>query len=92
MLEEEKRVIHALRRGVELQDYGSVKGLLALAEKMNLTGEEVKQAQAMRLRIEVSYWRRWRVFFVDFLLYVCTCFVWVGLGWRQFTKSAIACS
>eukprot|EP00904_Undaria_pinnatifida_P002449 jgi/Undpi1/12204/HiC_scaffold_5.g01880.m1 len=52
VLEEEKRVIHALRRGVELQDYGSVKGLLALAEKMNLTGEEVKQAQAMRLRIE----------------------------------------
>lgn len=54
VLEEEKRIIHALRRGVELQDYGSVKGLLAQAEKMNLTGEEVKQAQAMRLRIEVS--------------------------------------
>lgn len=54
VLEEEKRVIHALRRGVELQDYGSVKGLLAQAERMNLTGEEVKQAQAMRLRIEVS--------------------------------------
>ena len=39
---------------MELQDYASVKGLLAQAERMNITGEEVKQAQAMRLRIEVS--------------------------------------
>lgn len=54
VLTEEKRVIHALRRGVEKQDYGTVKGLLAQAEKMGLSGEEVKQAQAMRLRIEVG--------------------------------------
>lgn len=53
MLEEEKRVIHALRRGVELQDYNTVKTLLKQAERMGLGGEEVKQAQAMRLRIEV---------------------------------------
>lgn len=37
-----------------MQDYGSVKGLLAQAEKLNLSGEEVKQAQAMRQRIEVK--------------------------------------
>ena len=55
VLQEEKRVIHALRRGVEKQDYGTVKGLLAQAEKMGLSGEEVKQAQAMRLRIEVGW-------------------------------------
>lgn len=54
ILQEEKRVIHALRRGVEKQDYGKVKGLLAQAEEMGLSGEEVKQAQAMRLRIEVG--------------------------------------
>ncbi|CAM9990966.1 unnamed protein product, partial [Ectocarpus fasciculatus] len=52
VLQEEKKVIHALRRGVEKQDYSTVKGLLAQAEKMGLSGEEVKQAQAMRLRIE----------------------------------------
>lgn len=54
VLQEEKRVIHALRRGVEKQDYSQVKGLLAQAESMGLNGEEVKQAQAMRLRIEVG--------------------------------------
>lgn len=59
VLEEEKRVIHALRRGVETQDYGTVKGLLAQAERMGLGGEEVKQAQAMRLRIEVGGWLGW---------------------------------
>lgn len=53
MLEEEKRVIMALRRGVETQDYVAVKSLLQQAEVMGLSGEEVKQAQAMRLRIEV---------------------------------------
>ncbi|CAN0359677.1 unnamed protein product [Ectocarpus sp. 6 AP-2014] len=52
VLQEEKKVIHALRRGVEKQDYSTVKGLLAQAEQMGLSGEEVKQAQAMRLRIE----------------------------------------
>lgn len=54
VLEEEKRVIHALRRGVEKQDYATVKAMLLQAEKMGLSGEEVKQAQAMRLRIEVN--------------------------------------
>lgn len=58
MLEEEKRVIHALRRGVEKQDYATVKAMLIQAEKMGLSGEEVKQAQAMRLRIEVKTMRR----------------------------------
>lgn len=53
VLEEEKRVIMALRRGVETQDYVAVKSLLQQAEVMGLSGEEVKQAQAMRLRIEV---------------------------------------
>lgn len=54
MLENEKRVILALRKAVEMQDYGTVKGLLQQAESMHLSGEEVKQAQAMRLRIEAS--------------------------------------
>lgn len=53
VLEEEKRIIHALRRGVETQNYKSVKMLLVQAEQMGLSGEEVKQAQAMRMRIEV---------------------------------------
>lgn len=53
VLEEEKRVIHALRRGVETQNYKSVKMLLVQAEQMGLSGEEVKQAQAMRMRVEV---------------------------------------
>lgn len=44
----------ALRRGVETQDYVAVKSLLLQAEVLGLSGEEVKQAQAMRLRIEVS--------------------------------------
>lgn len=38
-----------------MQDYSQVKGLLAQAESMGLNGEEVKQAQAMRLRIEVGW-------------------------------------
>lgn len=64
ILQEEKKVIHALRRGVETQDYSTVKGLLAQAEKMGLSGEEVKQAQAMRLRIEVGHRHRRRLWWL----------------------------
>lgn len=55
ILEKEKRAILALREAVERQDYEMLKDALAQAEGMQLTGEEVKQAQAMRLRIEVSF-------------------------------------
>lgn len=62
VLEDEKRVILALRKGVETQDYVAVKSLLQQAEVLGLSGEEVKQAHAMRVRIEVSFmWHRHHV-------------------------------
>lgn len=52
---------------METQNYKSVKMLLVQAEKMGLSGEEVKQAQAMRMRIEVRENKNAWYFFHFFL-------------------------
>ncbi|CAN0175212.1 unnamed protein product, partial [Discosporangium mesarthrocarpum] len=54
LLEEEKRVTLALRSAVEHSNFDLVVSLLEKADKLNLDGEEVKQAKALKLRVEVS--------------------------------------